>query len=744
MLDSEECQQNTTNTHIRSSISARITAATSLVSTTYRVQNNEDITLIWYNSSAERHEMETMEDLREINDYIVFYTDREKCINYIASIKNEKILLIITFEEDTFVLLQQVCKFCSIHSIFIFCLKPLKICYQHILLDEYRTQVVGIFCRRDKLIDSIRAAIKRVNCSLQTFSLYDQHCEKSTRDLTKEFADFLWFKLFKNVVLQMPKNTYAKQQLINFCRSYYHENKKQLEVIDSFEQTYPQTITAIQWYTKQSFVYKLVNKILRTEDIELLHTFRYFISDLSSNLAVEYYQNIIAQQETSQIPLVLYRGCQLSYNEFQRIQQNIGNLFSINGFLSTSRSKDVSLMYSGVCSNELYAVLFDIECNLNELNNAVIMVDVKTYSIYPDEEEVLFDLGTTFKIVSVEEDIDLKVWLIKMKATDDGVRLTKEYIELNRKENNENSAIITFGNLLISMGKFDHAQRYFETILSSNIQEEEEEDIAQVYTSLGTIYHEKGELEKAYENYQLAYKLMMDLGFINTSNLSKLLNNIGSYMYQTEQYDRALEYYSQALDIDKRLHGDESLQVANILLNIGLIYSEKEDLKSALDYYEKALEIQGKVLPNDHIYIATSLNNIGTIFQRLNKYDLAFKYHEQALRMRQKLLPVEHDDIAVSFHNIAEVFHDQGQLNEALEYYMEAIKIREKIFNNLNEHAHFAMTLHQIGTAYENLNNYAQAIEYYQRALGKMPSNDVTKISKLNNDITRIKSQITY
>jgi tetratricopeptide (TPR) repeat protein len=147
-------------------------------------------------------------------------------------------------------------------------------------------------------------------------------------------------------------------------------------------------------------VCKLINKALHTEDIELLHAFPFFISDLSSSLAIEYSQKMIGQQQrTDELVLQRSRGCQLSNEEFETVRRNIGNLISINGFLSTSHS----------------------------------------------------------------------------------------------------------------MGKFDQAHKYVEAILFSDLeqQQQQQQNITQVYNSLGTIYHSKDELEEVHQNYQRAYDLMM-------------------------------------------------------------------------------------------------------------------------------------------------------------------------------------------------------------------------------------------
>ncbi len=61
-----------------------------------KIENKENITLIWYDPTIDEKvdRTVTMKSLRAINDYILVYTDLDKCIAYIESIKNEKIFLV--------------------------------------------------------------------------------------------------------------------------------------------------------------------------------------------------------------------------------------------------------------------------------------------------------------------------------------------------------------------------------------------------------------------------------------------------------------------------------------------------------------------------------------------------------------------------------------------------------------------------------------------------------------------------
>jgi hypothetical protein len=61
-------------------------------------------------------------------------------------------------------------------------------------------------------------------------------------------------------------------------------NAKQLEKIDDFERNY-QSEDATKWFTKDSFLYRLLNESLRIERINSIVKMRYFIHDLHNQLA---------------------------------------------------------------------------------------------------------------------------------------------------------------------------------------------------------------------------------------------------------------------------------------------------------------------------------------------------------------------------------------------------------------------------------------------------------------------------
>ncbi len=89
----------------------------------------------------------------------------------------------------------------------------------------------------------------------------------------------------------------------------------------------------------------------------------------------------------------MYRGQILSVNEIERLRTNVNKLITMNGFCSTSRNREMAVKFAK-------NVLFDIEVDFNK-HPTLIFADISSTSKFGEEEEVLFDLGTVFRIEKV-------------------------------------------------------------------------------------------------------------------------------------------------------------------------------------------------------------------------------------------------------------------------------------------------------------------------------------------------------
>ncbi|CAF1280746.1 unnamed protein product [Rotaria sordida] len=89
----------------------------------------------------------------------------------------------------------------------------------------------------------------------------------------------------------------------------------------------------------------------------------------------------------------------MSIDELEYLKSNIGGSFSTNGFLSTSKNFHVAgSFFSGAANtNQSKPFVFEITVNGSNLQNT-IFVDIGTYNGCYNELEILFNIGSIFKI----------------------------------------------------------------------------------------------------------------------------------------------------------------------------------------------------------------------------------------------------------------------------------------------------------------------------------------------------------
>ncbi len=131
----------------------------------------------------------------------------------------------------------------------------------------------------------------------------------------------------------------------------------------------------------------MINKALRTEDLDVLYRFRFYIMDLSKQLILKFVEFKKKQKDV----LKLYRAVNLTDDEVTNFEKNIGNFISPNGYLLTSSERSVAYDFATTFGKTegVARVLFEYEVDLN----VVAVVDIREYSAFP-EGQFLVDIGT--------------------------------------------------------------------------------------------------------------------------------------------------------------------------------------------------------------------------------------------------------------------------------------------------------------------------------------------------------------
>ena len=476
--------------------------------------------------------------------------------------------------------------------------------------------------------------------------------------------------------MAMPyKSLEAKRQMLNEIHAFYRGKSKPLGDIHRFSGTYNSS-DAINWYTKSGFLYNIVNRVLRTEDIRALYIFRYFILDLSVCLK----EMTAATRALHNAPFRCYRGSIMSREEIKQLHVNM--LVATNTFWSSSRDSNVAKIFAGIDpitgtspgrsrKDKRQHVLFEIEIDFTH-SPELIVADVSHLSAYTEENEMLFDIGTPLFITNKIYDKKHRVWHIFMTSTSEIDILKHNYISHIHRRLSYTDGPMLYGNLLTGiLCEFKEAIIYFQRLL--RILPINDENRPNIYRELGRVYRFMG------------------------------------------KYQQAIEYFRVALLLQRRSLPQSKFEFGCTLSGLAVVYSEIGDLKRAIHLNKCALGIYHTIFPDNHLEINQIVDRLSYDLYKNGQYEEA--YH---LLSRIDTLIKENSLLtnpqAQLYHTLGLLHKTFGNRMEALEYLRQALALREKWGHK--HHPYTARICYELSLLYAEENDqHALAFEYAQRSL---------------------------
>jgi hypothetical protein len=210
-----------------------------------------------------------------------------------------------------------------------------------------------------------------------------------------EFVDH-WRKKYLDISLPATVEQAAKgiivegEKLELFCEAQWlakqlrkYKHKEQGEICKN----------CLSLYTRESFLYKLVNKTLREDDrtkIDTLGAFCYllFYCPATEQLMEYHYKGLV------------YRGLNLELSDIEAYKNAINTGYKCwLGFSSTSQNRKKAEGFGNTL------LIIDIKYAIDSL-------DISSISVFPEEEEVLLSASQLFKVDKVEYNENTKQYEI--------------------------------------------------------------------------------------------------------------------------------------------------------------------------------------------------------------------------------------------------------------------------------------------------------------------------------------------
>ncbi|MBI1810606.1 MAG: tetratricopeptide repeat protein [Nitrospirae bacterium] len=138
---------------------------------------------------------------------------------------------------------------------------------------------------------------------------------------------------------------------------------------------------------------------------------------------------------------------------------------------------------------------------------------------------------------------------------------------------------------------------------------------ARAYNNLGVELKNKGEFDKAIEQFEKSLKA--------DKNYTSVFFNLGDVQYRLGNYEDAVVYLKKALTLklNQQLHLD-------VLNKLGRTYSAMGQAENAIDAFKEAI----KVYPT----AVAPYNNLGVQYIKTGRFDLAIETLEKALKIREE------------------------------------------------------------------------------------------------------------
>ncbi len=384
---------------------------------------------------------------------------------------------------------------------------------------------------------------------------------------------------------------------------------------------------------------------------------------------------------------------------------------------------------------------------------------------------------------------DLADTYFKMGNYSKAIKLYTDAYELKLKLDDKSGAGFSKSNVgqaYWNLGDYDSA------ILSHReavVLRKEANDIvgtAYSYKKIAALWKENGNIDSSLYFYQLSEKLYLSNND-TTDKLADVKSSIGTLYYESNNYNKAIEYYQLALSIYNTI-GDE-LGIANSLYNIGLCHyytasyqqaqkylsnakakyesmGDKENTMNALIYmslikwagennFQEAENLMAKALQlakesNSLTNQGYAYNQIGILKQNRGKVFLAKQYLDSALvayqqsedysgagsvnidlgyyyiesgkfdTARMKYWEVANEAIekknfllaSRALNSLADYYNLVGEYDSAIQVANKALNFNKTLQNEYIEAGNYI----SLGNTYNYLANYKKSVQYYYKA----------------------------
>ena len=589
----------------------------------HRRRNAQKYRIVWLdpNINSSQEYADHRRQLKALTHLLETFSDPNACVETLYSIggDQDRVFLIVS-DILAQALLPLVDPMSHVHRIYLYSSNPSQ---AESWTKQYQKVRGNIFPTIQSICDRLKMDTTNSTVELVDISVIS-HTE--IRAGNRQDPSFMYKQLLKDILLNddlTDPEHITKQQMIEFCREVCKNNSHELRVIEEFDREFFAE-HAVYWYTRDCFLYRMLNKALWTPEPVTLYKLRYFLRHLHKQI-----QTTAAEQSASALnptkTKTVYRGQGIPTTEIDGLKKGVGGLLSFNNFLSTSVSRAVANDFaweSKLLSNQT-PVMFIMK--IETTNHRCPFIEVGHMGFYENrEEEVLFSMGTVCRIEDVRPLSDGQ-WEVRLVLSEDVDDNLARYTAKTREKARSPHPLISLVKLMDEMGQYRMIDQFDSLFAENDFILENPILAGALQHALGSAYLSAGNRTKALAFLQNALYTYLNHLPENHPSLSPTYNNIGSVYNANKDYRNALKHHQKALDCQLEASNPDLDSVATYSMNIALVYQAMGEYNEALIHFNQALEIQEQSRGENHPTLSNTYNAIAAIYHNKKDYKQAGK-----------------------------------------------------------------------------------------------------------------------
>ncbi|CAF2064308.1 unnamed protein product [Rotaria magnacalcarata] len=647
--------------------------------------------------------------LRRVINTIIIFNDINRCIQFLTKTIDEKAFMIVSDCIGQYVV-SQIHQMSQLDSVYVFC--------SNRLVREQWTKdwskVKGVFTDVVPICELLKKAVRQFDYASVPIS-FGQSSYVKDQKLNQLDQSFMYTQMLKEILFEINYSKDCVSDFTAYCREQCVNQSSAAHFLDNFETEYYLKGPA-WWYTYPGFIFSMLNRALRNQEVDTIIKMGFFVRDLHEQIKELHKEQFIFEQVADDecILFTVYRGQGMTPADFSKMLETKGGLLSFNNFLSTSQDRAVcsALAESNADDPNLIGVVFEI--NIDTSIETAPFANLGGVSYFRSQEsEILFSMHTVFRICEIEQiNNEARVWIVKLTLTKDNDPQLSALTERIREETEGVTGWHRLGELLIRLARHDKAEEIYMTLLNV---ESVEYDKAYLYHQLGQIKNHQGNYAAAISFHGKAIRLRQNTLSPNNPDMAFAYSKLGEVFEKMGECTQALFCYDRAHYVYQRILSPDDLNLAASFNKIASVHSSLANYSKALSFYTKALEIQEKRLPSIHPFLSVTYNNIGYVYRNMGDYSKGIYFYERARHIDEKSLPPNHPELAASYSNIGTVYYALGNYSKALSFHEQANEIYTKSLSS--NHPNLAMSYSNIGSVYEKMGNHSQALLFHEKAL---------------------------